>query len=51
MNEFVSGLWSQSGICRCHRKDVEIDIEVKRSRFCPPVPTVSVTSTHKRDDG
>lgn len=36
MNEFVRGFRSQSGICRCHRKDIEIGIKIKRSGFCPP---------------
>ena len=40
MNEFVRGFRSQSGIRRCHRKDIEIDIEIKRRRLRPPVPTV-----------
>ena len=47
MNEFVSGFRSQSGICRCHGKDIEIGIEVKRSGFCPPVPTELTTSPRR----
>jgi len=42
MNEFVRGFRPQSGIRRRHRKDVEIDIEIECSRFCPPVPTALI---------
>ena len=43
MNEFVRGFRPQRGICRHHRKDVEVDIEIKRGWFRPPVPTRSMT--------
>ena len=44
MDEFVRGFRSQGRICRCHRKDVKIDIEIKRGRFCPPVRAALGTS-------
>ena len=51
MNELVRRFWSQSGVHGSHWKDVEVGIQVKRGRFSPSVPSVSMTSIRGGDDG
>lgn len=44
MDELVRGFRSQGRIRRRRRKDVKIDTEIKRGRFCPPVWAMLVAS-------
>ena len=50
MNEFVRGFRSQSRIRGCHREDVEIDIKIKRSRFCLPVLAMLKANVRERSN-
>jgi len=50
VNKLVRGFRSQSGIHRHHRKDVEINIEIKRGRFRLPVLMVLIASIREGEN-
>jgi hypothetical protein len=49
VNELIRGFRPQSGIRRRHRKDVEVDIEIKCGRFCLSVPTALIANVREED--
>jgi hypothetical protein len=49
VNELIRGFRPQGRIRRGHRKDVKVDVEIKRGRLRPPVRAVSKSSVRRGD--